>query len=89
MLVHELTHALQDQNFDLGKRFDELDKADDANSSAASSGFDALVEGDARRIEDKWRRQPAQDGQQAALDKEKAAEPSSSRTAPRAFPRCW
>ena len=72
VLVHELTHALQDQNFDLGKRFEELDKADDANSSAASSGFDALVEGDARRIEDEWRASlPA--GQQAALDKEKAA----------------
>jgi hypothetical protein len=54
-VVHELTHALQDQNFDLGKRYDELAEADDANSSAASDGFDALVEGDARRIEAKWR----------------------------------
>jgi hypothetical protein len=72
VLVHELTHALQDQNFDLGKRFDELDKADDANSSAASSGFDALVEGDARRIEDKWR-DSLTDEQRAALDAEKAA----------------
>ncbi|HET6938930.1 MAG TPA: hypothetical protein VFI19_10005, partial [Nocardioides sp.] len=35
-IVHELTHALQDQNFDLGKRFEELDKADDVNSSAAA-----------------------------------------------------
>ena len=72
VLVHELTHALQDQNFDLGKRFDALDKADDANSSAASSGFDALVEGDARRIEDKWR-DSLTDEQRAALDKEKNA----------------
>jgi hypothetical protein len=54
-IVHELTHALQDQNFDLGKRYEELAEADDANSSAASDGFDALVEGDARRIEGKWR----------------------------------
>ncbi len=53
--MHELTHALQDQNFDLGKRYEELAEADDANSSAASDGFDALVEGDARRIEGKWR----------------------------------
>lgn len=72
VLVHELTHALQDQNFDLGKRFEELDKADDANSSAASQGFDALVEGDARRIEEKWRASLA-DAERAALDKEKAA----------------
>jgi hypothetical protein len=72
VLVHELTHALQDQNFDLGKRFEEFDKADDANSSAASSGFDALVEGDARRIEDKWR-ESLTDAERAALDKEKAA----------------
>ena len=72
VLVHELTHALQDQNFDLGKRFEELDKADDADSSAASSGFDALVEGDARRIEDKWR-DSLTDEERAALDKEKAA----------------
>ena len=33
--MHELTHALQDQNFDLGKRYEELEEADDANSSAA------------------------------------------------------
>jgi hypothetical protein len=70
VLVHELTHALQDQNFDLGKRFEELDKADDVNSSAASSGFDALVEGDARRIEEKWRAGLSKK-EQAALDKEK------------------
>jgi len=71
-IVHELTHALQDQNFDLGKRLDELDKADDANSSAAASGFDALVEGDARRIEGLWRDQlPAKE--RARLDKEQRA----------------
>jgi hypothetical protein len=72
-IVHELTHALQDQNFDLGKRFEELDKADDANSSAASSGFHALVEGDARRIETMWR-DGLSDADRAALDKEKTAD---------------
>ncbi len=70
VLVHELTHAVQDQNFDLGKRFEELDKADDASSSAASSGFHALVEGDARRIEDSWRAGLSKK-ERAALDKEK------------------
>jgi hypothetical protein len=68
-IVHELTHALQDQTFDLGARFEELRQADDADSSAAADGFDALVEGDARRIEAKWR-----DGltaaERRALDKE-------------------
>jgi hypothetical protein len=68
-IVHELTHALQDQNFDLGKRFEELDKADDANASAAADGFHALVEGDARRIETKWRDSLSADAR-AALDKE-------------------
>lgn len=68
-IVHELTHALQDQNFDLGQRFAELDKADDVNASAASEGFDALVEGDARRIEGLWR-DHLSDEERAALDKE-------------------
>ena len=71
-IVHELTHALQDQNFDLGKRFEQLDKADDADSSSASSGFDALVEGDARRIETQWR-DSLSDADRAALDKEQTA----------------
>jgi hypothetical protein len=71
VLVHELTHALQDQNFDLGSRFKELDKADDANSEAAADGFDALVEGDARRIEGIWR-DHLSDKERAALDKERS-----------------
>lgn len=70
-LVHELTHALQDQSFDLGSRFKQLAKADDADSSAAESGFDALVEGDARRIEGIWRDQLTPEAR-AALDKERA-----------------
>ena len=45
-LVHELTHALQDQHFDLD-RLDEDDEATDGQFMA----FRALVEGDADRIE--------------------------------------
>ncbi|MFW5875709.1 MAG: hypothetical protein ACOCXM_03120 [Myxococcota bacterium] len=41
VLVHELVHALQDQQLDLGDRFD-LDRDTDAENA-----FDALVEGDA------------------------------------------
>jgi hypothetical protein len=44
-LVHELTHALQDQHFDIERK--DLDDRDDE----ASTGFTGLVEGDAVRIE--------------------------------------
>lgn len=70
-LVHELTHALQDQHFDLGKRRQQLRDADDATSAAAGSGFDALVEGDARRIEAAWR-DALSPKQQRALAKDRA-----------------
>jgi len=43
-LVHELTHALQDQRFD-------LDRFADAESSDRASAFRAVAEGDAQRIE--------------------------------------
>lgn len=46
VLAHELTHALQDQHFDL----DRLTDADDEQASAS----DALVEGDADRVEYAW-----------------------------------
>ena len=44
-LVHELTHALQDQHFDIHRP--DLDDRDDE----ASTGFTGLVEGDAVRVE--------------------------------------
>ena len=46
-VVHELTHALQDQHFDLG-RLGELE------TDGADSAFQAVVEGDATRIENLW-----------------------------------
>lgn len=49
-LAHELTHALQDQHFELNRP--ELDDRDDE----ASLAFSALVEGDARRIEGEYTR---------------------------------
>lgn len=57
-LVHELVHVLQDQVFDSGKRQKELAEADDSSGLV----YDALVEGDARRIETKYAEQlkPAQ-----------------------------
>jgi hypothetical protein len=66
-LVHELTHTLQDQHFGIGKRMKRLEKNDDANLR----GYRGLVEGDASRIESKWR---AEFGsrEQAALEKAEA-----------------
>jgi hypothetical protein len=52
VLVHELTHALQDQHFDLETRLDLLEKRDDP---AALAGFRAVVEGDAKRVETAWK----------------------------------
>ena len=49
-LVHELTHALQDQHFDLSTRFKSLENGEDG----ASSAYRAIVEGDASRIEKAW-----------------------------------
>lgn len=45
VLVHELTHALQDQHFDIHRP--ELYETDDDSGLA----FDAVIEGDAQRIE--------------------------------------
>lgn len=47
VLVHELTHALEDQHFDLNR--EEL-------GDEATVGFDALAEGSALRIEERYRR---------------------------------
>jgi hypothetical protein len=46
IIVHELTHALQDQYFDLQK----IDPQNGPNGDSAS----ALVEGDAREVEDRY-----------------------------------
>ncbi|MGH3507769.1 MAG: hypothetical protein ACRDO2_11250 [Nocardioidaceae bacterium] len=55
-LVHELTHALQDQHFDLGARMDAFERADDkGEDTGEQTAFEALVEGDASRIESAYR----------------------------------
>jgi hypothetical protein len=46
-LVHELTHALQDQHWDLAA-------LRDAKPSGAASAATAIIEGDARRIENEY-----------------------------------
>ena len=64
-LVHELTHALQDQYFDL----DELLFGDDVDSSASAAAR-ALAEGDATRIEERLHREELDHEEQAAYDEE-------------------
>ncbi|MGH9213315.1 MAG: hypothetical protein ACRD2C_21990 [Acidimicrobiales bacterium] len=49
-LVHELTHVLQDQHFDLDAAFEQLDPNDN-DAAARYEAYTALVEGDAMRIE--------------------------------------
>jgi hypothetical protein len=66
-LVHELTHALQDQYFDLSARMKELQESDD---SSAASAYRALVEGDAVRIENAYRSSLTDDERAAVEDEE-------------------
>ena len=55
-LVHELTHALQDQHFAIGARMKKLDAAaDHGASTSVASVLTALVEGDAQRVEGLYR----------------------------------
>ncbi|MCP3854709.1 MAG: hypothetical protein GY745_04560 [Actinomycetia bacterium] len=44
-IVHELTHALQDQHFDIGRSFKTAER---------DAAFTAVIEGDATRIENLW-----------------------------------
>jgi hypothetical protein len=62
VLVHELTHALQDQHFDIDRP--ELDRADDERATA----FLSLVEGDAVRVETAWLQAQPRDVQRQLAD---------------------
>ena len=62
-LVHELTHALDDQHFELHRP--ALDDADDESGT----GFAALVEGNAVRVEEEYRATLSEDDQ-AEADRE-------------------
>jgi hypothetical protein len=54
-LVHELTHALQDQHFAIGDRLEKLRAANEKKSTTEYDVFDAIVEGDASRIATDYR----------------------------------
>ena len=66
VLVHELTHALQDQHFELDRP--DLDDRDDE----AGLAFSALVEGDAVRVEDAFEKQMSDADREAAEKEEEA-----------------
>ena len=53
-LVHELVHVLQDQHFDLEDVQADLGSGDEDTYDDAFSGYQALVEGDAVRIENAY-----------------------------------
>jgi len=63
-IAHELTHALDDQHFDLDRP--EYDAADDETWY----GFSALVEGSATRVERAYRQALSDDDRAAALAEE-------------------
>jgi hypothetical protein len=67
-LVHELTHALQDQHFDLEQLYDaDLD-------SSASTAYRALIEGDALRVEEAYTTGKLTEAEQADYEKEYASQ---------------
>jgi hypothetical protein len=69
-LVHELTHVLQDQNFGIGKKQQKLEKSKSDESAEEDTVLDALIEGDAERIETSYR-QSLGAKQRKALDSSK------------------
>ena len=66
-LAHEITHALQDQNFDIDHP--DYDKAEDE----VGIGFSAIAEGDALRIEEMYRASMSRSDQKAAATEESQA----------------
>ena len=54
-MVHELTHVLQDQHFDIGAMQKKLEKSKDDDSDEEGTVLDALIEGDADRVETSYR----------------------------------
>ena len=65
-IVHELVHALDDQHFELHR--EEYDERDDE----IATGFTALVEGNARRIEQRWLGEQPEDVREQAQAEERA-----------------
>jgi hypothetical protein len=74
-IVHELTHALQDQHFDLERLYDgDVD-------SGASTAFRGLAEGDALRVEESYQQEELTEAERAAYDEEYAGDLADSEEA--------
>lgn len=71
-LVHELVHVLQDQHFDIGTRTRELaEEAEDGDvENNESVVLDAVIEGDASRIQTQYRDSLSKKEQEALDDSE-------------------
>ena len=50
-LVHELTHVLQDQHFKVGDQMEQLRRVDKNDGTSRATMLNAVVEGDAERVE--------------------------------------
>ncbi len=74
-IVHELTHALQDQHFDLDRLY-----ASDLDTGAATA-FRGLAEGDALRIEESYTADELTDAERTTYDEEYASSLAESLTA--------
>lgn len=72
-LVHELVHALRDQQVDLGARFGDLGR-----DPARQSAFRALLEGDADRVQSAWRGTLDAEGRRQLADELSREEPTDS-----------
>lgn len=66
-LVHELTHALDDQHFDLGRLKDLGDREDES-----ASAFQSLVEGSASRVDSAYEATLSDDERDAIVDEQMA-----------------
>ncbi len=79
-LVHELTHALQDQRFDLDRINDPFIE------SGAAAAFRSLGEGDALRVENAYIEGELSDAEQTDYDEEYAEELADSEEATQDVP---
>ena len=77
-LVHELTHALQDQRFNISDRAEKFAKrAEDGKATTEGDALRAIVEGDAERTADLYKASLGKK-QRAALEKAESADSEGS-----------
>jgi hypothetical protein len=79
-LVHELTHALQDQHFNVGDRLRKVEKRPEDSQDRSDALLDTLVEGDAERVETLYR-ESLSPKQRRALDADRQGETNEAKDA--------